>query len=301
LAELGGETDDSKLVRLRKTSAMRIRFVVEDVVDWVSTPRLLGIGLFALGLAGLVPGRLYLAFQSSSFLRSLNTIHAEVASELIGFAIAALLIDWANELSQEKRLIRQHISRLRSRDLAAARAALEEMKVQSWLCDGSLEGRNLAVANLKGADLRTPVLSEGRTRGWPWFLFTLTPPCLARVRFSWACLEDAELSGADLRGAVLDSVNLKRAHLSEANLEKAWLAHANLEGADISGAQLQGAILSHANLLNARVDPLPLFDTYTVMPDGEHWQPHSTISRYTDETHGDFWRAEPHPHWCDNE
>ena len=102
----------------------------------------------------------------------------------------------------------QLVRGLRSLDNETVLEAVEELREQGWLYDGTLEGMGLQCVLLQGVSLHK-----------------------------------ANLQKADLRMA-----DLKRADLSEADLRKARLNKASLQGADLGGANLQGADLFNANL-----------------------------------------------------
>jgi uncharacterized protein YjbI with pentapeptide repeats len=122
------------------------------------------------------------------------------------------------------RLIAQMGSQVK--DLAAA--AVEELRREGWLDDGSLRAAHLTRANLEGA--------------------TLSWANLERARLEEANLSGANLLGADLRRADLRRANLSGAELTVADLRGAILAEADLSGADLSGANLAEADLRWADL-----------------------------------------------------
>ena len=90
------------------------------------------------------------------------------------------------------------------------------------------EGKKMAFANLKGADL------QGED-------------------FYRANLSGANLIGANLKGADLGNANLQGANLSDANLQGANLRYADLSGADLTNANLQGADLYETNLCDTNL------------------------------------------------
>ncbi len=185
--------------------------------------------------------------------------YANLGTELSSIALTVLIIDKLTrrynqeaEVHREKtRLIRQ----LGNRDKAMALQAVEELRLNEWLEDGSLE----------------------------------------HVHITWGNLEGAPLSKADLRGARLWLTNLRGARLYEANLQGAFMQAVNLQGAHLSGANLTGANLTDSNLLNANLDEDTLLDTETILPDCTYWTPGTDMRRYTDPIHPDFWRSKhPH-------
>lgn len=111
------------------------------------------------------------------------------------------------------------IRKLRSPDNKVVLQAVEELRVRSWLTDGSLEGVTLCHAHLQGADL--------------------LKANLRRVDLHQANLEWADLSMADLNSAKLARVNLQGANLSQADLSGVDLYKADLrEARNLTDEQL---------------------------------------------------------------
>ncbi len=126
------------------------------------------------------------------------------------------------------------IRRLSSPDNKRVLQAVEELRVQGWLNDGSLVGVPLCHVHMQGADL----LGAN----------------LARVDFHQAHLQNADLSMANLKGAKLTRANLQGANLSMANLSDADLFKADLTNVHN---------LTHPQLVHAK----RLWGA--IMPDGE--------------------------------
>lgn len=126
------------------------------------------------------------------------------------------------------------IRRLSSPDNKRVLQAVEELRVQGWLGDGTLVGVPLCHVHMEGADLLGANLSS--------------------VDFHQAHLQNADLSMA----------NLESAKLTRANLQDANLSLANLTGADLFKADLTNAHnLTHTQLARAK----RLWGA--IMPDGE--------------------------------
>lgn len=185
--------------------------------------------------------------------------YANLGTELSSIALTVLIIDGLtrrynqqNEAHREKtRLIRQ----LGNREKTLALQAVEDLRLNDWLEDGSLE----------------------------------------HVHITWGNLEGAPLSKADLRGARLWSTNLRGARLYEANLQGAFLQAVNLQDAQLCGVNLAGANLTDSNLLHANLDEETTLDSETILPDCTYWSPGTDMRRYTDPIHPDFWRSKhPH-------
>lgn len=223
------------------------------------------------------------------------------ATEIIGaiatYSLFELIIGRRNE---QRRLITQ----MKSPDVATAKTALEQLRGNRGLVDGSLnetdlrglqlpeaDMRNAQMqgANLDGADLQETNLSRAVLEG-----ASLRDAQLKKANF-WlanlqgADLQDADMSDADMRladmqAAILRRTNLKRARLVQAQLQSADLANANLKYAYLLGVNLQGANLAAALLDNTH------FDENTILPDGAHWKNGTDLSRYTNSEHPLFWR-----------
>jgi len=76
----------------------------------------------------------------------------------------------------------------------------------------------------------------------------LSDGSLVRIDLRYAHLQGADLSAADLRKADLSMVDLEGANLTHANLEGARLTRANLRAAELYAINLRGATLAFANL-----------------------------------------------------
>jgi uncharacterized protein YjbI with pentapeptide repeats len=229
-------------------------------------------------------------------------ISQNFATEIIGaiatYALFDLIIGRRNE---QRRLINE----MRSSDVATAMTALEQIRSNGGLFDGSLnstdlrglqlpasdmknaqfQGSNLDNANLSKADLSKAVL-EG---------VSLHDADLSGANF-WlanlqgADLQDANLSEADLRladvqGAILRRARLENARLFQTKLESSDLANANLQNAFLAGANLLGANLTAANLKGARMDG------NTILPDGKNWTEQTDMRRFTSPDYHSFWKT----------
>lgn len=88
-------------------------------------------------------------------------------------------------------------------------------------------------------------LDELREQGW------LADGSLANLLFCHVQMHNADLSGADLRGVDFHQAHLQWSDLSDARLDGAKLNRANLEGANLARATLAGVDLFKANLMGA--------------------------------------------------
>ena len=99
----------------------------------------------------------------------------------------------------------------------------------------SMEGRNLARANVSQSELTNANLSGVNLQG-----ANLSESNLAYVNFSIA-----NLNNANLRSAMIKGANFRRATLRGADLSNADLSFAILTGADITNIKLDGANLAN--------------------------------------------------------
>lgn len=240
---------------------------------FASGTRKLALFLLAIGLPGVIPGPLGDVFPSG-----LVRFHTAISAELVGMALAVLLIDTANELRSGREQKEALILQMGSPDNGFAVEAIRQLRVRGWLTDGSLEGAdlieanlheaklreanlqcalvfraNLQEANLIGANLRGAWLREANLQGANLWMADLRETDLWAAKLQDAGLERANLQAADLQdahlhGAGLSYVNLQRATLQRANLQGVHLWFANLKNADLQEANLQGARLWNATL-----------------------------------------------------
>jgi hypothetical protein len=253
-----------------------------------------GIILLALSLVIGVSG--YIRLHGQLDLAELVAdFYANVSTELGSIAITVIVIDQLNRRREERqetsRLLRHLVIQIRSKDRVTALNAVEELRENGWLQDGSLHDANLWRANLEGAVLGSASL-EGADIGGA----NLTRAHLFGANLEGANLLDANLEGADMGGANLASANLFHANLAHArltdtNLHGARLREANLEGVQLHNANLEGARLREANLVGVEFDHTRLNEA-TILPDGSNWTPDTDLRRFTDPHHPDFWRSD---------
>lgn len=138
-----------------------------------------------------------------------------------------MTISQHSETRLKQGLVRQMASN--NHDLALQ--AVEELRSQNWLYDGTIQNVGLDMADLHSADLFMANLEDSR--------------------LIMTNLHDANLFMANLRNANLYQATLTNANLLEANLQNANLSLANLQGVNLTSAALQGADLRFANLSEA--------------------------------------------------
>jgi len=171
-------------------------------------------------------------------------------TEMAGAVVTYLLLEIVLETRQRKEtLIAQMGSMIR--DVAVP--AVDELRRQGWLEDGSLKGGHFSKANLEGANLDGANIQNARFE-----LANLKEAILEFAGLEGAIFEISNLEGADLErakleGACFNRANLQRARLWSAHLQGAELIEANLVGADFRGANLKGAKLWVANLKDAKL------------------------------------------------
>jgi uncharacterized protein YjbI with pentapeptide repeats len=215
---------------------------------------------------------------------SLINLSSNLGTELVGIAITVLVIDFLYQRQSFDQLRRQLIRELRSPDNGIALRALEEIKANGWLKNGTLRRSDLAGANLEGCDLTGADLQGAN----------LSRANLKDATMLSINLKNATLISADLRNAKLGNIKFEESpfaalvfrELGFANLEGANLTHANLEQADLTFANLRGARLYLTNLVGTRLSQANLegvqglFDVqFTVamilrgarMPDGNRY------------------------------
>jgi uncharacterized protein YjbI with pentapeptide repeats len=223
------------------------------------------------------------------------------ATEIIGaiatYSLFELIIGRRNE---QRRLV----ANLRVGEAAIAKNALEQLRDNGGLVDGSLNATDLSGmvlpeadmknaqmqgANLDNADLNKSDLSKSVLEGTSLRNAKLNGANFWLANLQGANLQDANLNEADMRladlqGAILRRATLKSAKLFQAKLETADFANADLRQAFLFGANLQGANLASAKLDGAHFDP------NTILPDGSHWSERTDMSRFTNSDHPTFWQ-----------
>lgn len=209
---------------------------------------------------------------TSPFLREewLSQFFLVFSAQIFGSAFIYIILELVlsarqmeeGERQQKQKLILQLGSSISSESALATR----DLRIHSWLEDGTLRGANLRGANLKGNSLGNAVLSE-------------------------VDLSRSNLENVDLRGANLYAANLKAASLMNADLANTNLQLANLESADLRLANLSGTNLAKANLKQANLDGV-LFDETTILPDFGSWNANLELDRFTNREHPDFWTAD---------
>ena len=197
------------------------------------TPRMAAFGLLVAGIAILILGYRYQHPEGLSWSALTADLYANVGIDFVSIAITVLGIDALNQRREARLEKRRLIREMGSRDNGIALRAVQELRGQGYLSDGSLHSVWLMSADLERADLYS----------------------------------------ADIRGAALHSANLQRAELFGANLSRASLWRTNLAGANLIDTDLSDANFEYANLAGARVTRNQLEKAYslrgTVLPNGK--------------------------------
>lgn len=241
--------------------------------------------LILIGI-GIAIGRILFA-DDASYSTNLYT-------EFLSISITVFVLNLFARQREERRRISdlqdQLIRNAASLSNEIAKDAVHQMRRRKWLRYGDteqllrgedLQGAKLQDSSLDWADLRYAILAEANLRN----------VMLRGAHLEGADLRFADLSKANLCGAFLHEANLGDANLGNADLLETKLVKADLGSANLKGANLHGTILKGANLFNANLDDAR-FTNNTVLPDGTHWTPDTDLTRFTDSSHTNYWRAE---------
>jgi len=199
-----------------------------------------------IGILILILGYLNIYGATTEFIT--REFYTNFGTDFIGIAITVLIIDWLNEIRQEKELKEQLIRDLGSDYNPFALRAIRELRTHGnkkkggWLEDGSLKN-----ASLIGANLTNALLSGAYLYG-----VNLTGAVMRNSFLTDTCLINSILECADLSGS---------------NFECADLRGANLNGTVLSKAKLFGADLRNTNVEKAITDGVE-YDSKTKWPDG---------------------------------
>jgi len=116
---------------------------------FASGMRLIALCLLAIGRPGVIPGPFGGLFPSE-----LVRFHTAISAELVGMALAVLLIDTANELRSEHERKDELILQMGSDNNVLVKEAVRILRLKGWIEDGTLRGANLMHAKLQGAHHR---------------------------------------------------------------------------------------------------------------------------------------------------
>jgi len=222
-----------------------------------------------IGLAGIVVSITGSLLKENTLFQVANDFYANVGTEAISIAITVILIGSLEERRAEKKQKADLLLQLNSTDTNFAKRTLRVVEARGWLRDGSLEGIDLANANLEGAEI--------------------VAARLARASLINANLHNGEIVSADLRHTDLRYADLREASLISADLRHAQLYRTDLRGADLRGANLEGVQFENPLTEEQTVElQKVLMDEDTLLPSGENWHPDVDLSRFFDPSHEQF-------------
>lgn len=182
---------------------------------WRSQSRTTRDTLFVLIIMALVS-----AIIGAWLARAWDVLLLNLGIEFGGAIVTFILIEQILARNEERKMLNCRVApRIRSRVNAVAIEAVDQLRREGWLFDGSLRGAYLSGANLEGADLQD------------------------------ANLQNTLLIAANLENAHLLNTNLRGAHLGRANLRSANLLGTNLFDANLEDTTLGGATLDTHTML----------------------------------------------------
>jgi len=220
-------------------------------LPWGVLGILIGIAILSTGWSIL---------QTGDWAGAALNFGTEMAGAVVTYLLLQIVLGTKERKSQ---LIAQMGSAIRDISIPA----IEELKRNNWLTDGSLKRAHLKEANLHDLELDYVILTEAN----------LSYANLERTFITASNFEMAFLQGANLKNANFFRSNLRSADLRGADLVETSLQETNLEGAILSYARMRKADLRGANLTNAKLDSADLrnailtktkFNSNTVWPDG---------------------------------
>ena len=190
---------------------------------------LLGIGIWI--------GNLLFAYDQGYNIN----IYTELLSIITTVGILNFLAQKREERRDREQLKSLLVRQMGSRINEVAVPAVEELRAQGWLQDGSLVGADLWEADLTNAVLWRANLTKAQ----------LHRAKLQNTNLTDANLQDAELNGADIQHSLLLRTNLDGAKLEDVDLSGSDLQGIRLIGMDLRTVRLAHTELSHANLEGA--------------------------------------------------
>lgn len=270
----------------------KMKFLIEDIWNWFSAPRVISVLILIGGMLGLALDWAYKRGHLNKLPLSLeDNVLIALSPEYVGIAISVLIIDWANARVQKQQHKQELISRLMSESVSISSDALAELSASGWLYDGTLEREDLTEANLPDAKMVTSFIFEPQVG---FFVRLPLPAKLKSAVLRFACLRGGNLEEADLSKTDLFGADLRGASLKMTNLKAANLRSADCTGMDLRGAALGGSNLADANLKDVIIsEPFPVCDGKTILPDRNYWSSNDDFYRFVDQSREDFWKAPP--------
>ncbi len=212
---------------------------------WRSQSRTTRDTLFILMVMALVS-----ALAGAWIARAWDILLLNLGIEFGGAIVTFILIEQILSRNEERKMLNCRVApRIRSRVNAVALEAVDQLRREGWLFDGSLRGAYLSGANLEGADLQD------------------------------ANLQNALFIAANLENTQLLNTNLRGAHLGRASLRGATLLGTNLFDANLEDAVLGGATFDTHTMLPDGTYWKPDTDMkrFTDPTHPEAWQPQNPL------------------------
>jgi len=205
---------------------------------WLSS-RTLAVGLLIIAI-GLVVGS---KVNRNSIVQDYIP---NIVTEIISIAVTVLIIDSLNERRSRKELKDRLKRQIWSKDQGLALNAINELRANGWLTDGSLEDINLPYAVLDRAELKEAVLNG------------------------------ANFHRASLRKAYVGHAHLRNCDFSQADLTLSIFNHSDLTGSDFTNAILDDASFEDAILMGATIEREQILCAKSfrgaIMPDGSSYE-----------------------------
>ena len=218
-------------------------------LSWSSIIRLAGIAIAVLGVISLAVAAYIQRGTPKEYVQGVLT---NVGTELLGLAITVLIVDVLYMRLQEDQMKRQLIRDMGTTDNTVALRAVQELKANGWLTDGTLAGVDLTKANLQGVRLVRANLQGARL-------------CDANLRESILIavnMQGADMRGVDLEEAVIAGCDFKDADLWAANFKESELRKVDFRASHLVGADFTDAKIMGCHFQDAR------FGFSTHWPDG---------------------------------
>lgn len=205
------------------------------------------IGLLFL-IAGIGLAFFHLHPAKARFHDFINAFYANFSAEFISIAVTILLIDYLYEVKELKNLKKRLVRELGNEQKGISSRALQELRENGWLSDGSLANADFRNANLSGLDFTGADLRN----------VNLTSADLDRAIFKDANLSNADLSNAKLRAVNMENCNLNNAKLHRANMYEAILNKVKTTGTDFMNVNLELAEIVEAIFTTCKFDDVNL-------------------------------------------
>lgn len=265
--------------------------IVQQEYKWFY-PIFLGLTLI---VSGIVIGG-YLFGSSNPILEgNMLSYITNLWTEAVSIGITVVVLDriysYRNTKTQRELLLKQLIREMGSYDNGTAIRAIEAIKDEGWLTNGTLSGLRWKFPNLEGTNLQRANFKSSQLLG-----ANLQYVSAYHVNFENARLDSSDLkygkfNVANCKNASFPYVDMRYADFRYVNFENAYLPEADLENANLTNVNFKGANLFEANLQGADVKQA-IFDETTTLPSGRYWSKDTDLSRFTDLHHSDFWRPD---------